>query len=192
MDRRLLLTGALGGLAIFLWSAIAHMALPLGEAGIKQVDAAKERGLLNAMQVAFSGPGFYMFPRLESGTDQARYQRQVATGPSGILIYYPARQFSFGKSLAIEFGSELAQALVVVYLLSLTRIATFSGRLGFYVVAGLIAAIATNVSYWTWYGFPTTYTLVYMVTNWIGYLCAGLVSAVMKAGSADRAAAAAG
>jgi len=34
------------------------------------------------------------------------------------------------------------------------RMLSFTSRLGFTVVAGVLAAIGTNVSYWNWYGFP--------------------------------------
>jgi len=180
MNTRILLAGALGGLAIFVWTSIAHMALPLGEAGIKQID--NEQPLLSSMQTTLKAPGFYMFPNMPPGNDMTQNQKQLAGGPSGLLIYFPKRDFSFGQSLAYEFLTELAQALIAVYLLSLTNAGSFAGRLGFYALLGLIAAIATNVSYLNWYGFPLVYTLSYMFTAWVGYLCAGLVAAAMKIG----------
>jgi hypothetical protein len=33
MTKNILLAGLLGGLALFAWESVAHMALPLGEAG---------------------------------------------------------------------------------------------------------------------------------------------------------------
>src|SRR5260370_11204093 len=110
------------------------------------------------------------------GTDMAQYQKKIATGPSGLLIYFPSRDWTFGKSLAIEFMTQLLQALIAVYLLSLSNIGTFGGRLGFYAIVGLLAAIATNISYWNWYGFPVTYTCAYMFTGRVGYICARLRS----------------
>ena len=187
MNKRLFLAGVLSAVAMFIWSGIAHMALPLGEAGIKQID--KEEPLLNILPSTLSAPGFYIFPKMTPGTPEADYQKKVATGPSGMLIYFPSRDFSFGKALAIEFVKQLIQALLAVYLLSLTSLGAFTGRLGFYAVLGLIAAITTNLSYWNWYGFPVTYTAAYMFTDWMGYLCAGLVAAAMKVGGPKPAAA---
>jgi hypothetical protein len=180
VNTRILLAGVLGAVAMFLWSSIAHMALPLGEAGIKQID--HEVPLLSSMQATLKAPGFYMFPNMPPGNDMTQTQKLLAGGPSGLLIYFPKRDFSFGQLLGYEFLTELAQALVAVYLLSLTSAGSFAGRLGFYALLGLIAAIATNVSYLNWYGFPLTYTLAYMFTGWVGYLCAGLVAAAMKIG----------
>jgi hypothetical protein len=36
MTKRALLAGLLGGIAMFIWSSLAHMVLPL-EAGIKEI-----------------------------------------------------------------------------------------------------------------------------------------------------------
>ena len=178
MTKRILIAGALGAVAMFVWTSVAHMALPLGEAGIQQID--NEQPLLTAMQSTLGAHGLYMFPRMNPGDDMAANGKKLAGGPSGMLLYYPKRDFNFGQSLGIEFVTELLQALAAAWLLSMTRFGTFAGRLGFYVVLGGIAAVATNVSYANWYGFPVAYTSAYMFTTWMAYVCAGLVAAAMK------------
>jgi len=180
MNKRVLLAGVFGGIAMFVWSSIAHMVLPLGEAGIRQID--KEEALLVTMQSTLNQPGFYMFPKMPPGNDQAAYQAKIANGPSGMMVYFPRREFAFGKLLGVEFTTELVEALIAAWLLSMTMVATFMGRLGVYALAGLIAAVATNISYWNWYGFPSAYTLAYMFTIWMGYICAGLIAGAMKIG----------
>lgn len=189
MNRQLLIAGLLGGLAMYLWTFLAHMALPLGEAGIRQIE--NEQPLLAQMKTTLPSQGMYMFPRMSPGQDQQQYMQNIATGPSGLLMYFPRRDFNFGTSLIIEFLSEMVQALIITWLLSLTRLATFTSRAGFFATAGLAAALTTNVSYWNWYGFPTTYTAAYMFTNWMGYLCAGLAVAALMSRQTKRRAAAA-
>ncbi len=185
MSKRIWLAGILGGLAMFIWTFIAHMAMPLGQAGVQQIE--NEQPLLAAMQSTLNAPGLFLFPRMTPGADQARYQQQIATGPSGMLVYFPKRDFAFGKLVAVEFVKELLEALIAVYLLSLTRLGSFAGRVGFCALIGLIAAIATNLSYWNWYGFPTAYTVSYMLMGWVGYVCVGLVAAGMKIGGSTGA-----
>src|SRR4051794_9139237 len=119
MTKRVFLAAILGAIAMFIWSAIAHTVLPLGEAGIRQIN--NEQALLSAMQATLSEPGFYMFPNMPPGNDQAQYQRKISTGPSGMMVYFPIRDFSFGKSLLVEFLTELLQALIAIYLLSRAR-----------------------------------------------------------------------
>src|SRR5260370_7154826 len=75
MNKRVLLAGVLGAVAMFAWSAIAHMALPLGEAGIKPID--KEEGLLSAMHSTLSAPGFYFFPNMPPAAHQTQYQNNI-------------------------------------------------------------------------------------------------------------------
>jgi hypothetical protein len=105
---------------------------------------------------------------------------KMAVNPSGILTYHaPGRPFAFGKSLGIEFGKELLEAILVVFLLTQTRIVSFAGRVGFVLVAGILAAISTNVSYWNWYGFPCVYTASYMFTQIVGFLLVGIVAALL-------------
>jgi hypothetical protein len=99
---------------------------------------------------------------------------------SGLLIYHPpGRAFSFGKSLGTEFVTELLEAILVVFLLTRTRLQSFGARVGFVFVAGILAAIATNISYWNWYGFPANYTTAYMLTEVIGFICTGIVAALV-------------
>ena len=190
MTKRVLLAGLLGGIAMFAWTSLAHMVLPLGEAGIKEIP--NEQGVLSAMQTSLGAtPGFYFFPGTGLGPDATmqqkrgamdQYGQKLAANPSGILIYHPpgAKPLTAGQ-LATEFFTELIEALLAVILLSQTRLTSFASRLGFVIVAGMLATIATNVSYWNWYGFPATYTAAYMMTGVVGFICLGLVAAaVMK------------
>ena len=104
----------------------------------------------------------------------------IAANPSGILMYHaPGRPFAFGKSLGIEFGTELLESIFVVFLLAQTRIASFAGRVGFVFVAGILAAITTNVSYWNWYGFPSVYTASYMLIEIVGFILVGVAAGLV-------------
>ena len=183
---KILLAGILGGVVMFIWTSIAHMALPLGEAGLREIP--NESAVLGAMQNNIGEQtGLYIFPGPGVGKNATRQEKneamkhmgeKMATNPSGILMYHaPGRPFTFGKWLGIEFGTELLEAILVVFLLAQTGIATFAGRVGFVLLAGILAALATNVSYWNWYGFPCVYSASYMFIQIIGFLCVGIVAA---------------
>ena len=185
---KILLAGILGGVVMFIWTSIAHMALPLGEAGLREIP--NESPVLGAMQNNIGEQtGLYIFPGLGVGKNASRQEKseamkhmgeKMAANPSGILMYHaPGRPFTFGKWLGIEFGTELLESISVVFLLAQTRIASFAGRVGFVFVAGILAAITTNVSYWNWYGFPGVYTASYMLTQVIGFLLVGIVAGLM-------------
>jgi len=103
---------------------------------------------------------------------------EMKTKPSGLLVYKPAgTAFNFPKTLAVEFGINFLEALLIVYLLAQTALATFGSRVLFVSVAGLLAAVATNLSYWNWYGFNATYTAANILMEVIGFFIAGVVIA---------------
>jgi len=58
-------------------------------------------------------------------------------------------------------------------------IGSFGGRVGFVLLAGILAAITTNIPYWNWYGFPSNYTAAYMSIEIIGFLSVGLIAALV-------------
>ena len=186
---RIFLAALLGGIAMFIWTSIAHMALPLGEAGIREIP--NEAAVLDAMQSNIAEKsGFYYFPGLGLGPNPTHEQKSeamkhmnesLARHPSGVLIYHPAgtRPFKMVRYLSVEFVTELIEAFLAVFLLAQTRLTSFGARVGFVTVAGILAAIATNVSYWNWYGFPAVYTAAYMFIQVVGFLCVGLVAGLV-------------
>lgn len=186
---RIFLAALLGGIAMFIWTSIAHMFLPLGEAGIREIPG--EAAVLDAMSSAIGEQsGLYIFPGPGLGPNATRTEKEEAMGhmgkklaqhPSGILMYHPAgsRPLMMGRWLTIEFLTEFTAAFLVIFLLSRTRLTSFGARVGFVTLAGILAAIATNVSYWNWYGFPTIYTGAYMLIQVVGFLCVGLVAGFM-------------
>ena len=134
MTTRFVLVCLLGALAMFLWTFVAHMVLPLGETGIREI--ANEQPILAAMQTAL-GPnaGLYMFPGMGLGPHPTRqqqndampqYMKQFAGKPSGLLLYRPAgREFSMGPMLVKEFLTELAEVFLALLLATQTRLAGF-------------------------------------------------------------------
>lgn len=186
---RIFLAGLLGAIAMFAWTSAAHMALPLGEAGMG--NTSDDEALLSAMKTTVKNKdGLYYFPTTGAAADATpeqkkaameKYEEKLQKNPSGIFIYHPAgsRPTSLQRFLTIEFITELCEAFLAVWLLAQTRIVSFAGRLGFVTTVGIVAAIATNVSYWNWWGFPGTYTASYIFIQVVGFFLVGMVAAIM-------------
>ena len=93
---KILLAGILGGIVMFIWTSIAHMALPLGEAGIREIP--NEAAVLSEMQSNIGEQtGLYIFPGPGVGKNATRQEKneamkhvaeKMATNPSGILMYH--------------------------------------------------------------------------------------------------------
>jgi hypothetical protein len=180
---RILLAGLLGGIAMFVWTSIAHMATPLAAIGFSKMH--HEQVVLDAMKQGVGDhAGLYFFPWVDPN-DPKMEEKSAAlmkTNPSGMMIYRPAgASFGMGPLLVKEFAKELAQSLLAALLLSLTLLTGYFARVGFVAVIGLFAALGTDVSYWIWYGFPASYTLAVITMNLVGAVAAGLaIAAIVK------------
>ena len=176
---RILLAGLAAGIAMFVWSSIAHLATPLGALGISTLpDESVTVGNL-ASAIGDRG-GFYLFPTSHGESPSS----SAATAPGGILVFNPKTSTSMQpplKNLIIEFLTELAEGLIAAWLVAQTVLASYVARVGFAAMVGLAAAITTNIPYWNWYTFPTLYTLGYGFTEFVGYVAAGLaIAAILR------------
>ena len=189
MNKRILLAGLLGGIALFCWGSLSHIVLGLPEIGIKEVPQGQEEGVKAALSAALPQSGFYFFPGMgitPGATPQEKqaatkaYQQKYRQGPNGILIFHPeGSEVMTPKQLLIQLALTVLEALIAAWLLSMTSLVSFASRVGFVVVLGILMALATNVEYWNWYGFPASYTAAYMLDKVIGFLVVGLVVAFL-------------
>jgi len=177
---RILLGGIGGGIAMFVWGSLAHMVLPLASTGVREITNNEPALLAELHGTLGETSGLYLFPASgwrpgDSSEQKAAamkdYDQKLASNPSGLLIYHPPGQ------LIAEFAAEVLEALLAVVLLAQTRLARYAARVGFVAVAGILASLPTNVSYWNWYGFPANYTGAYMATQIIGFVVAGVAAA---------------
>ena len=187
MSIRILIAGILGGIVMFFWNFVAHDFLPLGEMGVRLMQ--NEDAVTSALQTNLADiSGIYIFPTggLTPGATGAEKQaamkkamEQMEAGASGFLVYRSKRVFNFPKRLIIQFATDVAEALLAVFLLAQTGIRGFGGKVGFVLTAGILAAITTNVPYANWYGFPKDFTLAQMIMQAIGFLLIGIVAGLI-------------
>ncbi len=73
MTKRIVLAGLAGGVAMFVWTSVAHLVLPLGEAGVQQID--NDAPVLSALQASLGQKsGLYFFPNMGVAMDATREQ----------------------------------------------------------------------------------------------------------------------
>ena len=187
MSTRIILAGIVGGIVMFIWNFVAHDLLPLGEMGVRLIP--NEDAVTSVLQTNLGDTsGFYVFPsggltpgatREQKEAAMKKAEEQMAAGAGGVLIYRPKRIFNFPKRLIIQFATDVAEALLAVFLLAQTGIRGFGGKVGFVFTAGILTAITTNVPYANWYGFPKDFTLGQMIIQVIGFLLIGMVAALI-------------
>jgi hypothetical protein len=184
-----LLAAVLGGIAFFLWSFVAHMLTGLGETGIQEIP--NEQAVVSSLKATVPNSGLYMFPGWGLPADASHadkmkaiqspaMQAKMQAGPTGLLVY---RANGMGgltaRQMITELVTNIIQVFLAILLLGQTRIVNFVGRWRFITIAGFLAAISTNISYWNWYGFPGNYTTAYIATIAVGFAIAGLVAAAI-------------
>jgi len=75
---------------MFIWTSIAHIALPLGQIGF-QPDS-QEAAVLSAMHDSIgerSGLFFFPWTDMKSSNAMAEAEARMKINPSGLLIYHP-------------------------------------------------------------------------------------------------------
>jgi hypothetical protein len=185
MSLRLIIAGVAGGIAMFVWTGLAHTVLGLGSMGMSVMT--NEEPARTALQTATGDKdGMYFFPGMDAhakdkSAEMKAWAEKAKSGPSGLVIYHPAgHNTEMNPTTLVEEGvKEIVTTLLAAFLLTLTGLTLFWSRAGFVAVIGLIATMTTNLSYLIWYGFPTTYTLACMLTEFVGYAVAGLVIAAL-------------
>jgi hypothetical protein len=163
---------------MYIWTSVAHVALPLGEVGVQQISAANEPPFLDAMKIVLKDqPGLYIFPNMPPGTPMDEYGKKLKTSPSGLLIYKQAGAPALAPGqLIAEFLIEVVEVLLLAFLLAHTTLTGFGPRFGLVLAVAFLGSTWTNLSYWNWYSFPASYTLASIFVEFTGLSLAGLVA----------------
>ena len=172
---RVLIAGVIGGIVMYIWASVAHVATPLATIGLEAMpNEAAAMAVLH--QSLGDKPGLYFFPFMHGSASDAKamaaQKAALQTSPAGLLAYQPPGTSGLGVSrLITEFVLELVESVLAAVVLACA--AGFSRRLGIAVLIGVIAGMATNLSYWNWYGFDIDYTLANAFTELMKFVFAG-------------------
>ncbi|MBS1857097.1 MAG: hypothetical protein JST11_17130 [Acidobacteria bacterium] len=192
MFKRILLSGVLAGIAVFLWEGVAHMVLPLGEAGFRAVP--DEAAFAASLKTQFQEGGLYLFPAPESrpGMTSAEKQKamdaamkQARIGPSGLLLIHPEGEETLSpRQFGTQIFADILVMLIAAWVLSKTAfVRGYPARVAFVAALALFPILEVHVPYWNWYGFPATFILAASVVHAGGFLVGGLVLAKMVTGA---------
>jgi hypothetical protein len=179
MAKKLVLGAVLGGLTLFVWGAVSHMALPTSEWVLHRFsneDAVKESIVANTPR-----SGVYFLPYVDTeGMNEEQQQAAMDRATQGPVIFAAVRlgpTSSFPALLLNQLLIEILGALVATWLLLQTKPLSYLERVGFVVGIAAAVAIAGNLPEWNWYNFSTPYTAVECFDTIVGWTLAGLVIA---------------
>ncbi|MFO0908634.1 MAG: hypothetical protein U0794_09770 [Isosphaeraceae bacterium] len=199
MAWRVILGGVVGGILLFVAGAVAHMATPLGTAGLSVIPAEKEAATLGSLKEAVPSSGMYVFPGMDfsrsmTPSEERAWQDRMKAGPTGLLVIRREGGDALSPGqLLTELASNIAAATVVAILLGMTQPNLgFLARVLFVVLIALTGWLSSMVSFWNWYGFDTLFTLAEAANELLGWTLAGVGLALIvrpRSGGSQQAAA---
>ena len=179
---RVLVAGLIGGILMFLWGVVAHMALGLGNVGLKQ--PASESVVLSTLHEGLGDKaGVYILPSLDpkkmgDAAEVIAYQQQAIRSPYAWVVYLPQGDdmTRMGPQIGRQWASDTLSALALAFVMGLAGLG-FRRRLALAAVAVAFAWLSTMVPYWNWYRFPLDFTWAALIEQLIGWLIAGAAMA---------------
>jgi len=179
---RVLVAGLIGGILMFLWGVVAHMALGLGNVGLKQ--PASESVVLSTLHEGLGDKaGVYILPSLDpkkmgDPAEVIAYQQQAIRSPYAWVVYLPQGDdmTRMGPQIGRQWASDTLSALALAFVMGLAGIG-FRRRLALAAAAVAFAWLSTMVPYWNWYRFPLDFTWAALIEQLIGWLIAGAAMA---------------
>ena len=176
---RVLVAAIFGGIVMFLWGAVAHTVLSLGNPGMQQ--PAHEDVVLNSLHEGFGNhAGVYILPSIDWKDPSAKavYQAKAGTSPYAWVVYVPqgVDMTDMSRQLPRQWASDTLAALVLAAVMALAPF-SFGRRLCIAAMAAIFAWLSAVVPDSTWYLFPYAFTLSALLEQLIGWLLAGAVMA---------------
>jgi hypothetical protein len=178
---RALVAGVLGGIVFFIWGAVAHMVLPIGQMGMREASA--EDPVIAAMKDNLPGAGVYMVPglspqQMEDKAAVQAYSAKAKANPYAFIVYQPVGEdgTDMGDNLAKQAATDVLSGIVVAWVLSLGVVA-FRRRVIAAAALGLFSWLTISAPYWNWYRFPTDFTVASLLEQVVGWLLAGVAIA---------------
>ena len=175
---RVIIAAIVGGIIVFVWSAVAHIVTPLGKMGLSTM---ADDSMLEQFK-SLPSSGMYFFPRMDmtrkpTAEEQKAYVEKVRSGPSGLLILTKSGGESMSpRQLGTELASNVIAALIAAILVSF-MIGSWLKRAVAVALMGVFGVTSLVVSYWIWFGFPAQYVTAELITETVGWLLAGLAIA---------------
>lgn len=168
-------TGIVGGIILFIWSAISWMVLPWHMTTLNAFT--NENAVVQAVKANASQSGIYVLPFKQMDAKQDQSTQKIPQVFAS--VNFNGMDSSMAKPMFIGLIGLVITAILAAWLLSKTGGLNYFGRIGFVLVFALAGSLMTNIPYWNWFAFDTNYTLVIIADTLIGWFLAGLVMAKM-------------
>jgi hypothetical protein len=191
--KNILKGGIVGGIILFIWSALAWTVLPLHKSSLHNIS--NEDAVISSLQTNLDAQALYVFPgRPDPSAGQPAmdaWTEKAMRGPVGLIVYSPqgtdpmmVGQFIVGIII------DIMAALLAAWFLSRStaRTAPFLTKVVFCGVLGIFISFASYIPLWNWMTYPLDYTTGMVADAVLGWLLAGIgIAALAKTPSPEQA-----
>lgn len=181
---KLIIAAVLGGLAMFIWSAISHSVIPLYNSALQKF--INEDAVVQAIQENAPNCGTYYLPNYpnlhpnateeEKTAGNQKMEKRMKTGPMMFAFIRLGGMNSIAFSLVGELIANIAAVFFFVLILSAIPTLTLSKRILISIGIGFIIIFSDTISQSIWYSSGLKFTLAETIDQVIGWLVAGLVA----------------
>ena len=179
---RIAIAGVVGGIVFFIWGAVGHMFLGVGEWGVKPMP--NEDAVIACMKSNIPNAGLYFAPGMDmtrrpTDEEYAAWSAKYEAGPNVFLVYRPTGIEAMSPhQLGIELLSNILAALVGAFMLSFVQ-PSFMKRVIVATGIGVAAWLSVNVSYYDWYRFPANFVASELLEQAVGWALSGAAMAMI-------------
>lgn len=195
MTKQLVLGSVLGGIILFVWSAIAWEVIPWPGEPLRSFT--NEEAVAQAITANAPRSGVYLLPNMPKRTPGMTDEQYTAAQKAmidkmsrGPVIFSSVRLEPFdsmAKPLIIQLLTQLIVALIATLLLLQTCGLSYKGRVLFVTAIGVLIFVGGHVEEWNWWSFSNAYLLMQLGALIIGWFLASLVMAKVVRGKAVAA-----
>lgn len=174
---RIGIAALIGAIVIFIWQAISHMFLPIGNMGFRL--PADENTVIQSIATGTPESGIYMLPALDPAkwgdeAAMAEWETRAKANRFSFVVVSPPQEnpASMAKPLIVQFICSFIMALAIAWLLAAAPW-SFGMRVAGSVAVGIGGWAMNSLPLWAWYKFPVDYVLGTFLDQTIGWALAG-------------------
>ena len=184
--KRVLASGLLGGLAMFVWGGLSYTVLPWHRMTMRSFR--QESVLAADLRAQASQPGVYIVPgypdaaTMKSPDAEAAWKAAAKKGPYALVVYQPngsdpaaPQPFAIGLLLEVAIAT-LAAGLLAV---AAPALPGYCRRVIFVSCFGVLAALTGPLMEWNWLKYATSYAIVNAIDVVVSFIVVGLVVAAL-------------
>ncbi|MGR3912396.1 MAG: hypothetical protein QRY71_03690 [Candidatus Rhabdochlamydia sp.] len=174
INQKILKSGLVGGLIVFVWGLFSWIVLPFNRAQYKPF--INEKAVCAKIQENAPKSGLYMLPYMncQGEKEVQAVQQQMKEGPVIIMTVAKAGEVTgMVGTLTAGLIVNIAAATLVAWVIAYTRLTLLPEVMPFVLVLAVLMGWMSGMPLVLWYHFPISFALLGIVDSIIGWSMAG-------------------